>query len=174
MTRGEPLLILDHWVKGQYPITFKLHMSGIDDKRRNPIDVWLTESKAKSRKYRGIFKVKSREKTRQVRKLVSTMEHKQFPKWGRKQVPGRVSVPCWNVTPVANAPWKPLVIQWRSSSVLRSLYWWKIRSASVRERLHIVELDHCIDHKSSWMTISSIPRGIPVEVAYLKVAWPYE
>ena len=23
---------------------------------------------------------------------------------------GRVSVPCWHATPVANAPWKPLII----------------------------------------------------------------
>ena len=23
---------------------------------------------------------------------------------------GRVSVPCWHATPVANVPWKPLVI----------------------------------------------------------------
>ena len=33
---------------------------------------------------------------------------------GRNQVSGRVSVPCWHATPVANAPWKPLVIRWRS------------------------------------------------------------
>ena len=30
---------------------------------------------------------------------------------GRNQVSGRVSVPCWHATPVANAPWKPLVIR---------------------------------------------------------------
>ena len=29
---------------------------------------------------------------------------------GRNQVSGRVSVPCWHATPVANAPWKPLII----------------------------------------------------------------
>ena len=23
---------------------------------------------------------------------------------------GRVSVPCWHATPVANAPWKPLIL----------------------------------------------------------------
>ena len=39
------------------------------------------------------------------------------PKGGRNQVSGRVTVPCWHATPVANAPWKPLVIWWRSSSV---------------------------------------------------------
>ena len=35
----------------------------------------------------------------------------------RNQVSGRVSVPCWLATPVANAPWKPLIIRWRSCSV---------------------------------------------------------
>ena len=34
------------------------------------------------------------------------------PKGVRNQVSGRLSVPCWLATPVANAPWKPLVIQW--------------------------------------------------------------
>ena len=29
---------------------------------------------------------------------------------GCNQVSGRVSVPCWHATPVANAPWKPLII----------------------------------------------------------------
>ena len=33
------------------------------------------------------------------------------PKGGRNQVSGRVSVPCWIATPVANAPWKPHVIR---------------------------------------------------------------
>ena len=31
---------------------------------------------------------------------------------GRNQVTERVSAPCWHSTPVANAPWKPLVIRW--------------------------------------------------------------
>ena len=38
---------------------------------------------------------------------------------GRNQVSGRVSVPCWLATPVANAPWKPLIIRWRSSSAVK-------------------------------------------------------
>ena len=25
-------------------------------------------------------------------------------------MPGRVSAPCWHATPVANAPWKPVMI----------------------------------------------------------------
>ena len=29
---------------------------------------------------------------------------------GANQVSGRVSVPCWHATPIANAPWKPLII----------------------------------------------------------------
>ena len=62
--------------------------------------------KAKSRKYRGVFKVKSRVKTRQIREICSQqLEHKQAPKKGiRNQVSGRVSVPCWHTTPVANDP----------------------------------------------------------------------
>ena len=32
------------------------------------------------------------------------------PKRGRNQVSGVVSVPCWHATPVANAPWQPLII----------------------------------------------------------------
>ena len=38
----------------------------------------------------------------------------------QKGVSERVSVPCWHVTPVANAPWKPLIIRWRSSSASTS------------------------------------------------------
>ena len=39
----------------------------------------------------------------------------------------------------------------------------------VRELLHIAQQDPRIDHKTSWMTISSVPQGIPVWVAYWKV-----
>ena len=31
------------------------------------------------------------------------------PKVGQYQVSGGVSVPCWHATPVADAPWKPLL-----------------------------------------------------------------
>ena len=48
------------------------------------------------------------------------LEHKKSPKGGRNQVSGSVSVPCWLATPVANAPWKPLVIRWSSNPVSRS------------------------------------------------------
>ena len=44
----------------------------------------------------------------------------------------------------------------------------------VRGLLHIAQQDPRIDHKTSWMTISSVPQGIPVWVAYWKVAWPSE
>ena len=51
--------------------------------------------------------MKSRVKTWQVRGIWShKMEHNE----GRNQVSGRVSVPCWHATPVANTPWKPLII----------------------------------------------------------------
>ena len=40
-------------------------------------------SKAKSRKYQGVFEVKSRVKTWQVRGIRSPqLEHQQVPKWG--------------------------------------------------------------------------------------------
>ena len=62
---------------------------------------------AKSRKYQGVFEVKSRVKTWQVRRIWSQqLEHKKVPQWGRNQVSGgrnQVSVPCWHATPVANA-----------------------------------------------------------------------
>ena len=69
---------------------------------------------AKSRKYQGVFKVKSRVETWQVRGIWSQqLEHKQVPKGGGgwNQVSGRVSVPCWHATPVANAQWKPFKIR---------------------------------------------------------------
>ena len=43
----------------------------------------LLETKAKSRKYQGVFKVKSRVKTWQIRGIWSQqLEHKQVPQWG--------------------------------------------------------------------------------------------
>ena len=46
------------------------------------------------------------------RNLVSTiLSISKSQNGGRNQVSGRVSVPCWHATPVANAPWKPLVIR---------------------------------------------------------------
>ena len=52
---------------------------------------------------------KRREKLRQLQQNWSQqLEHKQVLKRGTE--PG-FSVSCWLATPVANAPWKPLVIQ---------------------------------------------------------------
>ena len=65
---------------------------------------------------------------------------------GRNQVSGRVSVPCWHATPVANAPCKPLIIgegqsryQGREiggkSDLLGGHCWSRIRmSFNIRER----------------------------------------
>ena len=81
----------------------------------------------KSGKYQAVFKVKNRVKTWQVRGILSQqLEHIQVPKGGLNQVSGRVRVPCWHATPVANDPWKLLIIWWRSSSVSRSWNWWKV------------------------------------------------
>ena len=44
----------------------------------------------------------------------------------------------------------------------------------MRGLLHIAEYDPRIDHNTCWMTISSVLQGIPVCVAYWKVAWPSE
>ena len=112
------------------------------------IHVKLEKFKAKSRKYQGVFEVKSR-----LRGILSQqLEHKQVPTspkmggGGRNQVSGMVSVPCWHATPVANAPWKPLIIgegqaRYQShetggkSDWLGSHCWSKIRmSFNMRER----------------------------------------
>ena len=66
---------------------------------------------------------------------------------------GRVSVPCWHATPVANAPWKPLIIgegQARyqgheiggKSDWLGSHCWPRIRmSFNIRERDTVILLN---------------------------------
>ena len=53
---------------------------------------------------------------------------------------GRVSVPCWHATPVANAPWKPLIIG----------------EGQARYQ------GHEIGGKSDWLgsKIEKVPRGI--------------
>ena len=52
------------------------------------------DGEAKSRKYRGVIKVKSRVKTLQVRGIWSQqLEHKQVPKRGRNQVSVRGKCP---------------------------------------------------------------------------------
>ena len=60
---------------------------------------------------RGIRGEKSSKDMASSRNLVSAIGAQASPKTeGRNQVSGRVSVPCWHATPVANAPWKPLMI----------------------------------------------------------------
>ena len=80
--------------------TIKQHCTAADSGRRGDISLWHRHvtisisilqtcwvAKAKSRKYREVFKVKSRVKTRQVREIWSQkFEHKQFPK--TETVPG--------------------------------------------------------------------------------------
>ena len=58
---------------------------------------------AKSRKYQGVFKVKSRVKTWQFEESgLNNWSTSKSHKGERNQVSGRVSVPFWHATPVAN------------------------------------------------------------------------
>ena len=96
---------------------------------------------------RGIRGEKSSKDMASSRNLVSTIgAFRKSQNGGRNQVSGRVSVPCWHATPVANAPWKPLIIgegQARyqgheiggKSDWLGSHCWSRIRmSFNIRER----------------------------------------
>ena len=82
---------------------------------------------AKSRKYQGVFEVKSRVKTWQVRGIwTQQLEHKQVPQWGTE--PGvrkgkRSLLACHNR---CKCSMETTHNQWRSSSVWRSLNWWKV------------------------------------------------
>ena len=102
---------------------------------------------AKSRKYQGVFEVKRRVKTWQVRVIgLNNWSTSKSHNGGRNQVSGRVSVPCWHATPVANAPWKPLIIgegqtRYKGQEIgekydwLGSHCWSRIRmSFNIRER----------------------------------------
>ena len=80
---------------------------------------------------RGIRGERSIKYMASSRNLVSTTGAQTSPKTakgdgGRNQVSERVILPCWLATPVANAPWKPLIIRRRSGSVLRSWNCWKV------------------------------------------------
>ena len=96
---------------------------------------------------RGIRGEKSSKDMASLRNLVSTIGAQASPTMvGRNQVSGRVSVPCWHATSVANGPWKPLIIaegQVRyqgheiggKSDWLGSHCWSRIkRSSNIRER----------------------------------------
>ena len=82
--------------------------------------------KAKSRKYQGVFEVKSRVKTWQVRGIWSKqLEHKQVPQWGTE--PGvrkgkRSLLACHTRL---KCSMETTHNRWRSSSVSRSWNWWK-------------------------------------------------
>ena len=65
---------------------------------------------------------------------------------------GRVSVPCWYATPVANAPWKPLIIgegqaRYQGHEIGGKSDWWEVTVGQgsefhltfVRGILHIAE-----------------------------------
>ena len=75
---------------------------------------------------------------------------------------GRVSVPCWHAKPVANDPWKPLIIGEvklgiKVMKLVESLIGWEVtvgqgsecHSTFVRGILHIAEQYPHIDHKTS-------------------------
>ena len=60
---------------------------------------------------RGIRGEKSSKDMASTRNLVLTIGALAIPKMGDgTRCPERVSVPCLHATPVANAPWKPLII----------------------------------------------------------------
>ena len=72
----------------------------------------------KSRKYQGVFKVKNRVKYGKLEEPgLNNSSISKSQKGGRNQVSRRVSASCWYAISVTNAPWKPFLIRWRSSSV---------------------------------------------------------
>ena len=95
----------------------------------------------------GIRGEKSSKDMASSRNLVSTIgAQASLTMVGRNQLSGRVSVPCWHATPVANSPWKPLIIgegqvRYRCHEIggksdwLGSHCWSRIRmSFNIRER----------------------------------------
>ena len=104
-----------------------------------------------------------------VRRIWSQqLEHKQVKKGGRNQVSRRVSVPCLHATTVANAPWKPVIIRWRSSSVSKSCHWWKVLSVG---KLLLVKGQNFILH--SWDGDFILLDNIPVSTIKLP-AWQFK
>ena len=87
----------------------------------------VIRSKAKSRKYQGVFEVKSRVKTWQVRGIWSQhLEHKQVQQWGTE--PGvrkgkRSLLACHSRS---KCSMETTHNRWRSSSVSMSWFWWKV------------------------------------------------
>ena len=105
---------------------------------------------------RGSQGEKSR-KIWQVEQIWSVqLEHKQVPKrgGGRNQMSGRVNVPSWHATPVANAPWKTLTIRWRSTSESRSWNGWKVWSV---EKSLLVKDHNFISWEGDFILLNKIP-----------------
>ena len=59
---------------------------------------------------RGIRGEKSSKDMASSRNLVSTIGALASPKWGTEPGVRKGKRPCWHATPVAKAPWKPLII----------------------------------------------------------------
>ena len=167
------------WANGAYP---KSWASGM-------ITTIHKSWEVKSRKYQGVFEVKSRVKTWQVRGIWSPqLEHQQVPKWGtepgvrkgkRSLLASHTRCKC-SMETTHNSVKVKLGI--KVMKLVESLIGREVTVGQgsechltfVRGLLHIAQQDPRIDHKTSWMTISSVPQGIPVWVAYWKVAWPSE
>ena len=77
---------------------------------------------------------------------------------------GRVSVPCWHVTFVANAPWKPLINRW--SSVSRSYKRWKVWF--IGNSLLVCKGQNVIYHSREGDTYFILLNKIPVSTIKFK------
>ena len=93
--------------------------------------------KAKLRKYRGVFKLKSRGKIRQVwENLSQQLEHKQILKFATTPVVRKRTRSLLACHKHHNTPCKPRFIRWLSKSV-RSLYrWWMWKTGLNNQSTH--------------------------------------
>ena len=83
---------------------------------------------ARSRKYRWVQGEKFSKDTASLSNLISTIGAQASPKRGMEPGVRKGKRSLMHATSVANAPWKPLTIRWRSSSVSRSGNWKKVWS----------------------------------------------
>ena len=111
-------------------ISWRQNHSKIAERDRSHVIAVLQRLKRQNREStKGIRGEKSSKDKARLMNLVSTMRTQASPKMGgggRNQESWRVSVSCWHAKTIANAPLKPLIIRWRSSSVSRSWNWWKV------------------------------------------------